>query len=103
MQTIKKAISFVALLSVTGILRAQVNGSNYGASNRNFKQLSYFAVEVQPDAKDAAINVYVSNPLKKNLQVIITHQVDGVLVDTVIASEEYNGRYLFAEARDGEY
>ena len=94
-----KKILFASLLSASGMI---TNAQSRTAIN-DFAKNASFQVDIQPDAKPAAFTLVVDNPEKKNLKLTISHRELGVVVDTVINSREYKGRYTFDEAIDGRY
>jgi hypothetical protein len=94
-----KKLLFASLLSVSGLMTKAQSTTTVN----DFGKTASFQVDIQPDAKSTAFRLVVQNPKKKNLKLTISHQDFGVLVDTVINSEEYKSRYTFDEAVDGRY
>ena len=67
------------------------------------KEESSFQVNVLPSSIPSAFRLFIQNPEKRKLQVLISHRVLGELVDTTVASENFSCRYLLDQADDGQY
>src|SRR5215467_335749 len=93
-----KKIVFASLLSASVLMTKAQN-----ATFNDLKKTPSFQVVLQADTSPAAFKLFVNNPAKKNLKLTISHNDMGVVVDTVINSQEYQGRYTFDEAMDGRY
>jgi len=94
-----KKFLFASLLSASGLIAKAQSTTTIN----DYSKTSSFQVAILPDAKPAAFRLLVENPEKKNLKLTISHTDIGVLVDTIINSQEYQSRYTFDEAIDGRY
>jgi hypothetical protein len=62
-----------------------------------------FQVSVLADKTMPAVGLHINNPQRKKINIKISQNENGVMVDTVIASDQYNCRYNFSETEDGRY
>ena len=62
-----------------------------------------FSLAIIPDKISPAFGLYVNNPEQKKIELRISHQDNGVVVDTVFISGQFNRRYNFEQAEDGHY
>lgn len=102
MQT-KIVYSLIALF-ITVTISAQQPFYTASINNNRIpeKETSFF-VSIIPVKTATAFDVYAQNPEKKKIQVQISHQVLGVLVDTSFTSEQFSCRYNFDQVEDGRY
>ena len=102
MQT-KILSSLIVLVLSTGISAQQ----SFLAVTKNNTRLpakeTSFTATVVADRTTTAFGLYVFNPEKKKLQLQISHEIYGQVVDTSFTSEQFNCRYNFEQADDGRY
>lgn len=101
MQT-KILISLCVLFMSTAVNAQQTFSVVTNDMKPLFKETS-FTASVIPDKTTAAFVLHVFNPAKKRIDLQICHRVNGIVVDTVITDMEFNCRYNFGLANDGEY
>lgn len=66
------------------------------------KELS-FSFSLIAAKTSTAFSVFAYNPEKRKIQVQISHQTLGLLVDTSFTGEQFNCRYNFDQVEDGRY
>src|SRR5258705_4913631 len=67
------------------------------------KKETSFSVSVVPDKTTPAFQLSVFNPSQKKIELRISHKVYGIVVDTSFANDQFNSRYNFEQADDGNY
>ena len=102
MQT--KIIYSLIALFITVTVSAQQPFYTASINNNRIpeKETSFF-VSIIPAKAATAFDVFAQNPEKKKIQVRISHQVLGVLVDTSFTGEQFSCRYNFDQVEDGRY
>ena len=60
-------------------------------------------VSIIPDQLTTAFNLFVQNEDGRKVQLKISHQEYGLLVDTVFETIDYKCRYNFDQVEDGRY
>lgn len=102
MQT--KMIFFFVFLLLSGTCFSQETIYSATVNNgRVFEKGNSFTLTVIPDKSSASLGLYVYNPEKKSIELQISHKVNGIVVDTIITSGQFNRRYNFEQADDGLY
>src|SRR5688572_1618565 len=98
----KSFIVAVALLSGLTVA-AQQQPERQDINGTSMEKDRSFGLAIQPDKSQPAFALYVTNPAQSKLNLQITHQEAGVLVDTTITSSQFNRRYNFESLEDGVY
>ena len=62
-----------------------------------------FELSIIPDKVATSFGLFIHNPEKKRINVEISHQAYGVVVDTSFASDQFSCRYNFEMVDDGHY
>ena len=101
MQT--KSPFLICLLFVAASVSAQKTFNSVTKNTRPYSNELSFSVSVIPDQATAAFNVRVYNPERKQIDLLISHKNNGIVVDTLITDVQFNCRYNFDQADDGQY
>ena len=101
MQT--KILFSFCLLFVSAAVSAQQLFNSVTNTTKPFRNEASFSVSVIPDKTKAVFNLHVYNPEKKKIDLLISHKANGAVVDTVITDVQFNCRYNFDQADDGQY
>jgi hypothetical protein len=64
---------------------------------------SILNVSIIPDQESTAFSLFVQNEEGRKIQLQISHQEYGLLVDTVFENTDYKCRYNFEQVEDGRY
>ena len=64
---------------------------------------SALTISIIPDQVTTAFNLFVQNEEGRKIQLQISHQEYGLLVDTVFENTDYKCRYNFDQVEDGRY
>lgn len=97
----KSRITFLAFCLTAGVGASAQNDQQSVTDSKAMMEKS-FSVYVIP-VNDTTFKIEVVNPDKKRLNINISHQVLGTMVDTVISNDRYVCRYRMQEAEDGKY
>lgn len=101
MQT--KFIFIIALLfSVAGFSQQSFYTVTTNDSKLPGKE-SILNVSIIPDQESTAFSLFVQNEEGRKIQLQISHQEYGLLVDTVFENTDYKCRYNFEQVEDGRY
>src|SRR5688500_9217292 len=102
MQT--KIIYSLIALFITITISAQQHFYTVSINTTRIHEMeTLFFVSISPAKTATALDVLAQNPEKKKIQVHISHQVLGVLVDTSFTGEQFKCRYNFDQVEDGRY
>ncbi len=103
MQT-KKIIVSAFILLISALSYGQTGVFN-PAGNETPAQMEKpsFEVSLLPDVSPTVFKLAISNPEGKKLNLQISHQILGTLVDTTIYSVTFSSRYNLKEVEDGRY
>jgi outer membrane lipoprotein-sorting protein len=100
----KKIINFVIALFITADAVAQQSVYTVTTNDHSLpvKETS-FTVAIVPEKTGTAFRLFVQNTERKRIELKISHQDIGLLVDTSFTEEQFNCRYNFEQAEDGYY
>ena len=104
MQTKMKTLFPVILLFMSSAVPAQRSFYPAIENNASFKDKEIsFSLAIIPEKISPAFRLYVNNPEQKKIELQITHQENGLVVDTGFITGQFNRRYNFEQADDGRY
>jgi len=101
MQT--KILFSICVLFISAAVSAQQLFNSVTNTTKPFRNEASFSVLVIPDKTSAVFNLHVYNPEKRKIDLQISHKASGVVIDTVIKDVQFNCRYNFDQADDGQY
>jgi len=95
--------SLVALLITATAVAQQPLYSVTTNINQLPEKETSVVISIIPDKVATAFTLCVLNKEKKKIDLQISHQVMGVLVDTNFTGEQFKCRYNFEQVEDGRY
>ncbi|MBC7948683.1 MAG: hypothetical protein H7Y42_12420 [Chitinophagaceae bacterium] len=102
MQT-KMSIFIVTLFLSTAIAAQQSLNSTLASKTEFGDFKGSVSLSIIPDNLSPAFKLYVHNPEKRRVELSISHKTYGIVVDTSFSVDQFNRRYNFDQAEDGQY